>query len=108
MVCGSNEALHYGGGLLASRTGCRERPDRGLELADVFSGATIGPEELAARLGYAPNQREAVTRWLRSHGVRYFIGRKGPWTTVQALQNALDGTSVDSTTRLRLPSGKTA
>lgn len=54
-----------------------------------FSGATVGPEEIAARAGFEPNQRQAMSRWLDRHHVRYFLGRDGPWTTVEALNKAL-------------------
>lgn len=45
----------------------------GLDMGEAvqFSGATVGPEEIAARIGVQPGQREAMTRWLRARGVRY-------------------------------------
>lgn len=43
-------------------------------------------EELKRITGYS--RRADVERALRSQGIRIFIGRKGPWTTVDLVNQA--------------------
>ncbi len=59
------------------------------EIPTPFSGAMISTEELAALCGYQPNQRVALAQWLRSHGIFFYDGRKGPFTTVAAMNRGL-------------------
>jgi hypothetical protein len=49
--------------------------------------AALSPSDLADLLGY---RRQAdIERWCEAQGVRYFRGRAGIWTTVDALNAAL-------------------
>ena len=62
--------------------------------------AAIQSDALRALTGY---QRAAdIERWCDRHGVRYFRGRAGPWTTIDALNAALGiaATPAEKPTRI--------
>lgn len=49
--------------------------------------AAVSPADLSELIGY---QRQAdVERWCEAQGVRFFRGKAGIWTTVEALNAAL-------------------
>jgi hypothetical protein len=49
--------------------------------------AALSHDDLVALTGY---QRAAdIERWCHRHGVRYFRGRAGIWTTLDAVNSAL-------------------
>jgi len=50
-------------------------------------------EELQRRSGL--RQAAAVERWARAEGIRYFHGREGIWTTLEALNAALGVTAAN-------------
>lgn len=56
-------------------------------MTTAASQSAIYPDALRELTGY---QRAAdIERWCDRHGVRYFRGRAGPWTTIDALNAAL-------------------
>ena len=54
-----------------------------------FSGATVGHEEIATRIGLRPNQRARVRRFLDKRGIPYFEENGAIFTTIDALNAAL-------------------
>lgn len=64
-------------------------PRKSMTTASKYSGATVGHEELAERVGVKPGSRIALQKRLDKLGIRYFTGDGGPWTTVDALNYAL-------------------
>jgi hypothetical protein len=53
----------------------------------VTHPAALAPEDLKRLIGYT---RDAdIERWCDSNGVRYFRGRAGIWTTLDAVNAAL-------------------
>jgi hypothetical protein len=61
--------------------------------------STLSHEDLERLTGY---QRTAdIERWCEQNGVRYFRGRRGIWTTLDAVNAAL-GVARDTTEKARL------
>ncbi|MBK1719184.1 DUF4224 domain-containing protein [Thiocystis violacea] len=49
--------------------------------------SAFGPEDLATLTGY--KQQADIERWCQRQGVRYFRGKAGIWTTLEAVNAAL-------------------
>ncbi|RXT60407.1 DUF4224 domain-containing protein [Pseudomonas syringae] len=52
----------------------------------MSAASVIGFEELQRITGYT--RRADVEKALRGEGIRIFLGRKGPWTTVDLVNQA--------------------
>lgn len=51
---------------------------------DEANPSAVSTETLRAMTGYS--RAADLERWCERHGVRYFHGRRGPWTTLDACQ----------------------
>ena len=56
-------------------------------MAEAVHPSAVSSETLQTLTGY--NRAADIEKWCDRHGIRYFHGRNGPWTTLDALNAAL-------------------